>query len=315
MIQAEMSAVEKLGEVILVPRHSIRPFSDQPRKYFDQQKLVELATSIRAIGQKVPGLVKEIDDGCSQKYELIDGQRRWHALAMACVDKMKVIVTEVKNVEDQFLTSVVANFGRAEHGPLEIANAIRRFRDNGMSVSQIAEVFARSDAWVYQHLKVFQLDPEVQKMMSPEIPENCRLLFSVALMLADVPMDLQKNIAEIILGGKLKLVQAKNLIRRRVEKLGFKVGSPDRSPRKDYQNLRSFIGRLRRELGVFDEMPQTFFDKMFQFRDDEDHTKVVVSMQKSLDGARSLLAAIKRAKKNKAPRYARPASRSLPGPR
>jgi ParB/RepB/Spo0J family partition protein len=302
MIQAETSAsplaVEKLGEVVLVPRHSIRPFPDQPRKYFDQQKLAELAASIKAVGQKVPGFVKEIsNNGCPQKYELIDGQRRWHALAMAGIDKMKVIVTEVKDVEEQFLISVVSNFGRAEHGPIEIANAIQRFRNNGMTVTQVAEVFARSDAWVYQHLKVLQLDPEVQKMMSPEIPEDCRLVFSVALMLADVPMDLQKKIADTIIGDKLKMVQARNLIRRRAEKMGFKVGSPDRSPRKDYQNLRSFIGRIRRELEIFEEMPQNFFDKMFQFRDDEDHAKVLASMQKSVEGAKSLLSAIKRAKK------------------
>jgi ParB/RepB/Spo0J family partition protein len=291
-------AIEKLGEVILVPRFSIRPFPDQPRKYFDQRKLAELASSIRAVGQKVPGFVKEISgNGCPQKYELVDGQRRWHALAMAGIDKMKVIVTDVKDVEEQFLFSVVANFGRAEHGPLEIANAIQRFRNNGMTVTQVAEVFARSDAWVYQHLKVLQLDPEVQKMMSQEIPEDCRLLFSVALMLADVPMDLQKKIADTIVGDKLKLIQARSLIRRRAEKMGFKVGSPDRSPRKDYQNLRSFIGRIRRELEIFDEMPQNFFDKMFQFRDDEDHAKVLASMQKASDGAKSLLAAIRRAKK------------------
>jgi ParB family chromosome partitioning protein len=276
----------------------IRPFPDQPRKYFDPQKLMELAMSIRAVGQKVPGFVKEISSNCClQKYELIDGQRRWHALGMAGIDKMKVIVTEVKDVEEQFLISVVSNFGRAEHGPMEIANAIQRFRNNGMTVARIAEVFARSDAWVYQHLKVLQLDPEVQKMMSPEIPEDSRLTFSVALMLADVPIDLQKKIADTIIGDKLKLVQARNFIRRRAEKMGFKVGSPNRTPRDDYRNLTRFLGKLRRELEIFTEMPQSFFDKMFQFRDDEDHAKVLASIQKSVEWSKSLLSAIEQAKK------------------
>jgi len=298
MIQVETYAVEKLGEVILVPRHSIRPFPDQPRKYFDQQKLSELAASIKAVGQKVPGFVKEIsNNGCPQKYELIDGQRRWYALAMAGIDKMKVIVTEVKDVEEQFLISVVSNFGRDQHGPIEIASAIQRFRNNGMTVTQVAEVFARSDAWVYQHLKILQLDPEVQKMMSPEIPEDCRLVFSVALILADVPIDLQKKIADTIIGDKLKTVQARNFIRRRAEKMGFKVGSPNRTPRDDYRNLTSFLGKLRRELEIFDEMPQSYFDKMFQFRDDEDHVKVMTSIQKSIDMVQSLSTVIKRAKK------------------
>lgn len=300
MIQSDtsvdVSVVEKLGEVILVPRYLIRPFYDQPRKYFDQQKLDELAASIRAVGQKVPGSVREIK-GCLEKYELIDGQRRWHALEMAGIEKMKVIVMEIKNDEEQFLISVVSNFGRAEHGPMEIANAIQRFRNNGMTVKQISEVFARSVPWVYQHLKVFQLDPEVQKMMSPEIPEDRRLAFSVAMMLADVPRDLQKKIADTIIGDKLKMVQARNLIRRKAEKMGFRVGSPDRTPHDDYRNLCSFIGRIRRELEIFEEMPQSFFDRMFQFRDDEDHAKVLASMKNSVERAKSLLSSIKWAKK------------------
>lgn len=290
--------IEKLGEVILVPRVLIRPFPDQPRKYFDQQKLKELAASIKAVGQQVPGFVKEISGNHSpHKYELVDGQRRWHAIDMAGIEKMKVIVIGAKDTEEQFLISVVANFGRAEHGPLEIASAIQRFRNNGMSLSQIAEIFGRSATWVYQYHKILQLDPEVQKMMSPETPKDCRLTFSVALMLADVPKDLQKKIADTIIGEKLKIGQARNIIRRRAERMGFKVGDPNRPPVEDYRNLCSLVGRMKRELEIFEEMPQEFFDKMFQFREQEDHNKVVASMQINIERAKSLLMAVKRAKK------------------
>lgn len=69
--------IEELGRVISVPRSFIRPFPGQPRKFFDQQKLKELADSIKAVGQKVPGLVVEIkEEGSPHKYELVDGQRR-----------------------------------------------------------------------------------------------------------------------------------------------------------------------------------------------------------------------------------------------
>jgi len=294
------SMIEKLGEVILVPRHMIRPFLGQPREYFDPQKMSDLAASIKTYGQKVPGFVKEISgNGCPQKYELIDGQRRWHAIAMAGLDKMKVIVTDVKDAEEQFLISVVSNFGRAEHTPLEIAKAIQRFRNNGMTVVQIAEVFARSSVWVYTHLKVFQLTAEVQQMMSPEIPEEDRLGFSAALMLADVPLDLQKKIADTIVGEKMKVTQARSLIRRRAEKMGFKVGDPKRTPVEDYKNLCRFVGRIKRELEIFEGMPQSFIDKMFQFREEEDHDKIVVNIQNNIEKMESLLKAVKRAKKKK----------------
>lgn len=292
--------IEELGKVILVPRTSIRPFPDQPRKFFDQQKLKELASSIKAVGQKVPGFVKELgnDNGSRHKYELIDGQRRWHALEMAGITKMKVIVLDVKDVEEQFLISVVSNFGRAEHGPMEIVNAVMRFKNNGMTVIEIAEVFARSDAWVYQHLKIAEkLHPEVQKMMSQEIPEDNRLVFSVALIVADVPKDLQPKIAQTIISEKLKMIQVKDFIQRQGKRHGFSVGNPERTPRKDYEILRNFLTKMERELEVFTKMPQNFFDKMFEFRDEVDNVHMSTGMERSVEQMRVLLEAIKKAKK------------------
>lgn len=293
--------VEKLGEVIFVPRHLIRPFPGQPREYFDNQKLIELSSSMKAIGQKVPGFVKEISDhGSPYRYELIDGQRRWYALEMADMPKMKVIILQIKDIEEQFLISVVTNFGRAEHGPLEIAKAIQRFRNNGISITDTAKIFAKSQGWVNQHLKILQLDPEVQGMMSPEIPDENRLVFSVALMIADCPQDLQKMIAKQIVGSKMKMGQARNLIRKRAEKLGFRFGSPDRSPRHDYRNLCSLLGKMKRELEIFDEMPQGFFDKMFQFRQEEDYTKIVITIENNIKRLKNLLLNINRVNKKSA---------------
>ncbi len=292
--------IEELGTVILVPKVLIRPFPDQPRKFFDQQKLKELAASIKAVGQKVPGFVRELesDNGSRHKYELVDGQRRWHALDIAGIEKMKVIVLDVKDVEEQFLISVVSNFGRADHGPLEIANAISRFKNNGMTVTEIAEVFARSDAWIYQHLKIIEkLHPEVQAMMSQELPEEDRLVFSIALVIADVPADLQKKIADTIVGEKLKMIQAKDFIRRRAEKMGFSVGNPERTPRRDYEIMRNFIGKMRRELEVFTQLPQSFFDKMFQFRENEDHSKILLAMERNIEDLKILATAMMRVKK------------------
>jgi|SRR3989344_4624462 len=299
-VSVPMLDIEELGKVILVPRASIRPFPDQPRKFFDQQKLKELAASIKAVGQKVPGFVKEIESGNSsqQKYELIDGQRRWHAIEMAGLTKMKVIVIDVKDVEEQFLISVVSNFGRAEHGPMEIVNAVMRFKNNGMTVIEIAEVFARSDAWVYQHLKIAEkLHPEVQKMMSQEIPEDNRLVFSIALIVADVPKDLQPKITQTILSENLKMIQAKDYIRRQGKKHGFSVGNPERTPRKDYEIMRNFIAKMRRELEVFTQLPQSFFDKMFQFREGEDHRQMLLAMERNIEDLRTLFTSVMRAKK------------------
>lgn len=290
---------EKVGEVIIIQRLHIRPFANQPRKYFDQAKLTSLAESIKETGQLVPIFVREMENnnGSSHRYELIDGQRRWHACEIAEVKTMKAIVLSVQDEEEQFTISVISNFGRVDHDVIETALAIKWFRDNNKTVTQIAKTFARSEPWVYQHLKILKLDQEVLNMMSPEIPEEDRLIFSTALLLADLPPDLQKKIAKTVVVKKLKHFQAKNIIRARAEKLGIKIGDPERSPNKDYNILRSFVGKVKRELEIFLSMPQTFFDKMFQFRDGEEHGSVIEKLEYDIEDLKSLLEAVKKAKK------------------
>ncbi len=291
--------IEELAKVILVPRILIRPFPDQPRKFFDQQKLKELAESIEAVGQNVPGFVKEINgNGSAHRYELVDGQRRWHALGIAGVEKMKVIVLDVKDEDEQFLISVVSNFGRAEHGPLEIANAISRFKTRGKTAAEIAKIFAKSEAWVYQHLKIIEkLEPEVQQMMAQEKPEEDRLGFSMAIIIADVPKEKQKKIAETIVDGRLKMIQAKDLIRRKAEQDGYTVGNPERTPKSDYVILRNFFNKLRRELDVFTKMPVSFYSNMFQAREVEDVESMLRDIDRSTEDLRSLSEAIMKRKR------------------
>jgi len=298
-LEALMQDSEKVGEVIVIPRSHIRPFANQPRKYFDQAKLMSLAESIKETGQLVPIFVRELENnnGSAHRYELIDGQRRWHACDIAGVKKMKAIVLSVQDEEEQFTISVISNFGRVDHDAVETALAIKRFRDNNKTVAQIAKTFARSEPWVYQHLKILKLDQEVLNMMSPEIPEEDRLIFSTALLLADLPPDLQKKIAKTVVGNKIKHLQAKNIIRSRAEKLGIKIGDPDRAPNKDYNVLRSFVGKVKRELEVFLSMPQTFFDRMFQSRDGEEHGNVVDKLEHDIEDLKALLEAVKKAKK------------------
>src|SRR3989344_4633525 len=292
--------VEELGRIIRIPRIRIRPFPDQPRKYFDRQELQELADSVKSIGQIVPASVIELPEpdvnGCT--HELVNGQRRWHALDMAGIRMMKVEVLTVKDVEEQFLISVASNFGGAGHGAMEIANAIVRFRKNGKEVEEIRKIFGKSGSWVYQHLKlVDKLHPKVQAMMSQEVPEEKRLVFSVALLVADVPTDLQEKIAETIVGENLKAVQAKDFIRRQGKKHDFSVGNHERTPRKDYEVLLNFANKLQRDLGVLTQFPKDFFEKLFEFRDAADHAQMLLLLDRGIEDLRRLKETVRRAKK------------------
>lgn len=297
----EKLGIESFGTVLVVPKKLICPFPGQPRKYFDQTELGNLARSIKRHGQKVPALVRELDEkeNGSHKYQIVDGQRRWHALDIADVPKMKVVVVPVENAAEQFLVSVVANFGGARHSTPEIVNAILRFQNEArMSRDEIAEVFSMSRGWVDQHFKLAdKLRPDVLDMMSPTVPEEDRLPFTSALLVADVPTALQVQVAETIVSKKLKLVQVRDYIQRQGKRHGFIVGNPDKTPRKDYEIVFNFLKKMKRELGVYIHQPQAFFTKMFEFREDDgDHRQMVKDIDRNVEDLKTLATLIRRAK-------------------
>jgi ParB family chromosome partitioning protein len=119
---------------LTIPRSRIRPFKNQPRTYFDKEELENLAASIKAFGQIVPVSVKKVSDSPDFDYELCDGQRRWHACEIAGKTMMKAILESPTDEKEQFLISVLSNFGRAEHTVIEIAYACKTFRDEGMTL-------------------------------------------------------------------------------------------------------------------------------------------------------------------------------------
>ena len=287
----QLNGVEKCGDVIIVPRLSIRPFPNQPRKYFDKTRLKNLAESIDEIGQLVPVIVRELEEQSSHCYELIDGQRRWHACGIAGKEKMKAVVETVKDGEEQFTFSVIANFGREGHDPVETALAIKHFREKGLSVVKIAKLFSKEPGWVYSHYKILELDERVLQMMTVEIPEGKRLNFSTALKISDLPKDEHLGMAEKVVKGELKYVQAKVLVERKAEKLGI---ANEVSPRKRYQIVRNFSVRTERELEALLSLPQNAFDKMFEFRDSKDRKEVVQRVKKNISDLQILLKSLEK---------------------
>lgn len=189
--------------IVKIPREQIRPFPGQPREYFDQAALGDLARSIKAVGQQVPITVRAIENGGDKHdFELIDGQRRWLACGIAKVPTLKALVCDIADIEDQFLAAVVSNFAREGHSLLETAKAIARLRKRPEiaalpkmeQASRIADIFGRSTGWVYQLESLLRLIPAAQELMSRALPDDRRLSLPPALLLAQLPPEQQAKI-------------------------------------------------------------------------------------------------------------------------
>ncbi len=235
------------GEVKKIPRDQIRPFADQPRTHFDQVSLKELADSIEEVGQKIPILVKQLTPPVNGHiFELVDGQRRWIACGMINRVDMLAWVIKVNDENDQFVTSVVSNFGREGHTVLEIAHAVKRIKDMGKTLGELTKIFGKSSTWVCQHLSILKLPQEVLELLGPETPEEKRLTFSTALLLTGIPEPHQAVLGKMISEMGLSMSQSRHMIAKTVHTQGLKRSR--NRPDREFQVLYGFVARANEHL-------------------------------------------------------------------
>ena len=266
--------------IIEVPVDRVRPFPDQPRKYFDPVKLQGLANSIRSHGQRREGEVKWLPEDHRYYCELIDGERRLKAVSMAGRSIFRTLIVGITDNKEQFALSVIVNFGREGHTELEIANAIKRLVEDGWKPIQVADVFGQSLSWVHQHAKIARLAPEIQVWMDPSSPEKTRLKLSIGLMLIDLPLKLQTTLAYEVTSKGLSVNEARPYIRRRAQQEGYIAGDPERTPRKDYANLQSSLKVLVERMGLLLELD---LQKVLNNRDPKEILKKVESLNRQVE--------------------------------
>jgi len=241
--------MEKLGQIVKIDRERIRPFAGQPREYFDETALNDLARSIKAVGQQVPITVRRLPRPAGKHlFELVDGQRRWLACGIAKVATMIAwIAGEMIEPEDQFLSSVIANFARAEHTPMEIAKAIARIRkrpeiarieSRQKQTEAIADIFGKSFGWVYQFEKLLRLAPALQRRVGRN-----QLGTRIAEHLALLPEEEQLKCFEFMSEREYDRDQ-QVACARRWQKRQRLTGSGHKAPDRTQYSVRSAITKM-----------------------------------------------------------------------
>ncbi|MEA3323170.1 MAG: ParB/RepB/Spo0J family partition protein, partial [Patescibacteria group bacterium] len=150
-------------KVLSVLVASIRRYVDQPRTEFDDDALRALADSIVEHGLQQPVTVVALED-CRHDFELKDGERRWRAHQLANLEYIEVIVDYKTKSGEQHLQSLISNFNRKDHTPMEISNAFVKERASGTTVDSLAKACGKSTTWVYQHLSLQNLHHKLQKL-------------------------------------------------------------------------------------------------------------------------------------------------------
>lgn len=149
---------------------------EQPRQEFDQEKLAELAASIKEHGLINPILVRVLPGG---SYRLIAGERRFRAFKLLGKKTIPVIVDQEEEGKEVLSKQLVENLQRADLNPVERSEAICRLRDEfGISVRDLAQRLGISKSAVQRSLDIRNLPKDLIDALRRGVSESKVLLIS-----------------------------------------------------------------------------------------------------------------------------------------
>lgn len=155
----------------------IIPNPEQPRKFFDQVELSNLAQSIREHGIIQPLAVEEALKGM---YILHDGERRLRAAKLAGLTEVPVEIVPPLNgrgPQERLERALIANIQRADLTPIEEAKGFARLQDLKLSENRIAISLGISIARVHSRLRLLELDEPIQELVNEgKLSKDLRLV-------------------------------------------------------------------------------------------------------------------------------------------
>lgn len=230
-------------EVLEIPIRAIQPNASQPRLYFDETSLTELADSIRANGIIQPLLVRRI---APERYEIIAGERRWRAAQIVGLGKVPAVVRDVP--DDKILElALIENIQRQELNPIEEAHAYKRLIETlGLTQELVAQRVGKDRTVITNHLRLLRLPQEVQKMLEKD---EISMGHARALLGVD-DAAIQQRLAQRIAEKRLSVREVERTIKIYAEK-GKEPKQKEEAKRPvNDANFRAAEDKLRRHLGT-----------------------------------------------------------------
>jgi len=215
----------------------IEPNNFQPRTNFDEERLEQLAQSIRANGIIQPLLVRKTP---TEKYQLVAGERRWRASQRAGLQRVPCVVREIP--EDKMLElALIENIQRQELNAIEEAHAYKRLIESlGLTQEMVAQRVGRDRTFITNYLRLLRLPEDIQGLVEAE---QLSMGHARALLGIDEP-EIQRKLAKEIIDKGLSVRQTERTIKRIVE--GTEV--TDGAPAIKDPNVRAAEDKLRRRL-------------------------------------------------------------------
>lgn len=186
--------------------NEVEPNLDQPRKHFDDEKLQQLADSIRQHGVVQPLIVKKEGD----TYKIVAGERRWRAARLAGLQNVPAVVREYSNKQVMEI-ALIENLQREDLNPIEEAEAFEKLlSEYEMTQDEVSKAVGRSRSAIANSVRLLSLQEKVRgHLIHGQISSgHARALLSIN------DQEVQEKAAEEIIKRELNVRETEKLVKK-----------------------------------------------------------------------------------------------------
>lgn len=231
-------------DVKYIPTNAIIPNAYQPRKYFKEEAIEELAQSIKTYGIIQPISIRKIDE---DRYELIAGERRFRAAKKLGLEEVPAIIIDISD-KDSAAIALLENIQREDLTFLEEAEAYYNLiKEHNYTQEQLAEVIGKKQSTIANKLRILKLDKKIRnKVIKNNLTErHARALLKLPTV------ELQDKVLNNVIKRNLNVKATEELIDKELLKInGEELAADGKKKIKGIFNARIYVNTVKQ---VFDK--------------------------------------------------------------
>lgn len=227
-------------ELLEIDIDLIEPNPDQPRYHFREDKLNELAQSIKVNGLVQPILLRRVSNG---KYQIVAGERRWRAAQKAGLHKVNAVIRSIPDAKLLEL-ALIENIQRQELNPIEEAHAYQKLIQTlGLTQDEVAQRVGKDRSSIANYLRLLKLPEEIQQML---IEDQLSMGHARALLGFDSEEESLKLANEVV-ARKMSVRETEQAVKRAASGPSIRESS---TRRQNDANIQAAELKMKRHLGT-----------------------------------------------------------------
>lgn len=225
----------------------IVPNRFQPRKVFEEEKIVELANTIRDHGLLQPIIVREYQEN---EFEIIAGERRFRAVSLLKWNKIPAIVKDMNDTEAASL-AVIENLQREGLTAIEEAKAYHELMElNKLTQTELAKALGKSQSFVANKLRLLKLAPYVQRVIMQR-----KVLERHGRSVLSLEDEKQIEVIKQVIAKQLTVKETEALVLKELEKKEQPVKQTKKKPQRNkaLHDTRIALNTIKRSIKLIKE--------------------------------------------------------------